>query len=87
MIVFKRSKNLLRVFKKYLARLNGKSMPCSSTKPSLCCAQILTTQTFMSKETKRTFNIFHKLTWKSRYVTYLMECILCKIQRPPLIYN
>ena len=26
------------------------------------------------------FNIFHKLTCKSQYVTYLMECILCKIQ-------
>ena len=29
---------------------------------------------------KRTFNIFHKLTRKSQYVMYLMECILCKIQ-------
>ena len=30
----------------------------------------------MSQQTKRTFNIFHKLTSKSQYVIYLMECIL-----------
>ena len=91
MIAFKRSKNLQeitgghavkqgKVFKKNLARINGKSVPCSSTRPSLCCAQVLNTQTFMSQQTKRTFNIFHKLTCKSQYVSYLMECILCKIQ-------
>ena len=34
----------------------------------------------MSQQIKRTFNIFHKLTCKSQYVIYLMECILCKIQ-------
>ena len=31
-----------------MARLNGKSVPYSSTKPSLCCTQVLNTQTFMS---------------------------------------
>ena len=41
---------------------------------------VLNTQTFTSQQTKRTFNIFHKLTWKSQYVIYLMECILRKIQ-------
>ena len=55
-------------------------MPCSSTRPSLYCTQIVNTQTFMSQQTKRTFNIFRKLTCKSQYVTYLMECTLCKIQ-------
>ena len=34
----------------------------------------------MSQQTKRTFNIFHKLTCKSQYAIYLMEYILCKIQ-------
>ena len=91
MIAFKRSQNLQeiigghtvkegKVFKKNLARINGKSVPCSSTRPSLCCTQVLNTQTFMSQQTKRTFNIFHKLTCKSQYVIYLMEWILCKIQ-------
>ena len=60
------------------------------TRPSLCCTQVLNTKTFMSQQTKRTFNIFHKLTCKSQYVIYLMECILCKSNmmenpRPPLI--
>ena len=91
MIAFKRSRNLQeiigghtvkqgKVFKKNLAGINGKSVPCSSTRPSLCCTQVLNTQTFMSQKTKRTFNIFHKLPCKSQYVIYLMECILCKIQ-------
>ena len=70
MIAFKRSRNLQeiigghtvkqgKVFQKNLARINGKSVPCSSTRPSLCCTQVLNTQTFMSQQTKRTFNIFH----------------------------
>ena len=73
MIAFKRSKNLQeiigghtvkqgKVFKKSLTRLNGNSMPCSSKRPSLCCTQVLNTQTFASQQTKRTFNVFHKLT-------------------------
>ena len=76
MIAFKRSKNLqefigghtvkkVKVFKKSLVRLNGKSLPCSLTRPSLRCTQIVNTLTFMSQQTKRTFNIFHKLTYKS----------------------
>ena len=69
-----------KVFKKNLARLNGKSVPCGSMRPSLCCTQVLNTETFMSQQTKRMFNTFHKLTCKSQYVIYLMECILCKIQ-------
>ena len=34
----------------------------------------------MIQQAKKSFNIFHKLTYKSQYVIYLMECILCKIQ-------
>ena len=90
-IAFKRSKNLQeiigghtvkqgKVFQKILTKLNGNSMPCSLTRPSLCCTQVLNTQTFTSQRTKKNFNIFHKLTCKSQYVIYLMECILCKIQ-------
>ena len=88
-MAFKRSKTLQeiigghtvkqgKVFKKNLARLNGKSVSCSLTRP--CLTQLFSTQTFMSQQTKRTFNIFHKLTSKSQYVFYLKEYILCKIQ-------
>ena len=55
-------------------------MPCSLMRPSLCCTQVLNAQTFMSQKIKRMFNIFHKITCKSQYVIYLMECILYKIQ-------
>ena len=55
-------------------------MPCSLTRPSLCFILIVNRQTFMSQQTKRTFNIFNKLTCQSQYIIYLMECILCKIQ-------
>ena len=66
-------------FEESLHRQNGKSMLCS-TKPLLWCAQIVNTQAFMSQQTKITFNIFHKPTCKSKYVSCLMECIICKIQ-------
>ena len=89
MTVFKRSKNLQeilgantfkqrKVFKTILLMLNVKSLPCSSTRPSSCCAQIINTQTFMIQQTKRTFNLFHKLTCKSQYVIYLIECFMHK---------
>ena len=64
MILLKRSKNFQeiigghavkqgKVFKKSLVRLNGKSMPCSSTRPSPCSTQIINTQTFMSQQTEK----------------------------------
>ena len=70
----------MKVFKKNLTILNGASMPCSFARPSLCCPQVLNTQLFTSQQTKKTFNIFHKLTRKIQYVIYLMACILSKIQ-------
>ena len=54
-------------------------MPCSSTRPLLCCTQVLNAQTFTNQQTKRTLNIFQRLTCKSQYLIYLIECILCKI--------
>ena len=55
-MVFKRNKNLQdiigshtvkqgKVFKKCLHRLNGNSMPYSSTRPSISCGQIVNRQT------------------------------------------
>ena len=45
-----------------------------------CCNQVLTTDTFMSKQTKRTFDVFFNINCKREYVIYPMECILCKTQ-------
>ena len=101
MIAFRCSKNLQKiieshtvqegkVLEKSLERLNGRIMPCSSTRPSLCCTQIVNAQIFIGRQTKRTFKIFHKLTCKSQYVIYLIGCILCKIQdvgKSKTLYN
>ena len=88
---FKRNKNLKEIIgstriengknKKFnIPSRTGKCTPCLSGTRTLCCNQVLTTNTFMSQQTKRTFNIFFNLNCKSEYVIYLMECILCKIQ-------
>ena len=84
MIAFKGNKNFQeiiggriakqgKIFKKGLHRLNGKPMRCCLTSPSLCFAQIVNTQTFMSHQTKKTFTIFHKLTRKSQYGMHIMQ--------------
>ena len=53
---------------------------CLSGARNLCYNQVMTATTFMSRQTKQTFNIFFNLNWKSEFVIYLMECVLCKIQ-------
>ena len=58
----------------------GKRTPFLLGTRTICWNQVLTTNTFMSQQTKRTFNIFFNRGCKSEYVIYLMECILCKIQ-------
>ena len=88
---FKRNKNLKEIIagtrikdgivKKFsIPSRTGKCTQCLSGARTLCCNQGLTTNTFMSQQTKRTFNIFFNLNCKSEYVIYLMECILCKMQ-------
>ena len=47
---------------------------------SLCCKQVIDTSTFQSYQTQQLYNIFHKLNCKSKFILYLMECALCKIQ-------
>ena len=69
MITFKQSKNLQeiigghtvkqgKVLMKNLVTLNRKPLPCSLTRPLVCCTQVLNTQTFLSQQTKRMFNIY-----------------------------
>ena len=53
----------------------GKCTSCLSGARTVCCNQVLTTNTFMSQQTKRTFNISFNLNCKSEYAIYLMECI------------
>ena len=42
--------------------------------------QIQKTSTFKSKQTKRTFTIFHHVNCLSKYVIYLMQRMLCNKQ-------
>ena len=87
---FKRHKNLKEIIegtsiengkvrKFSIPSRTGKCTPCLSGARTLCCNQVLTTNTFINDKTKRTFNNFFKLNGKSEYVIYLMECILCKM--------
>ena len=56
----------------------GKCVPCNSTR-CLCCQQFISTTTFKSNQTNKTFNIYHWVICKSSFVIYLLECYICKI--------
>ena len=44
------------------------------------CQQMRNTNTFKSNMTKQEFKIYHRVTCKSKFIIYLLECILCGIQ-------
>ena len=88
---FKRNKNLKEILgstriengkvKKFnISSGKGKCTTSLSGTKTLCCNQVLTTNTLISQQARRTFNIFFNLNCKSEYVIYLMKCILCKKQ-------
>lgn len=91
-LAFKRNKNIQELIGGNLIRNGklvrrnknqnekGKSMACNTTRTSLCCTQVVNTNTFKSNQTNRVFNIYHEITCKSQWVIYLLECILCNIQ-------
>ncbi|XP_065051445.1 uncharacterized protein LOC135681083 [Rhopilema esculentum] len=58
----------------------GHCKPCNTKQGNLCCQQVLSTSTFRSNQTKRTYVIRHKVNCKSKYVIYLLECIKCGLQ-------
>ena len=57
----------------------GKCITCN-TYWCLSCQQIIATTTFESIQTKEKFSIYQKISCKGKYVIYLLECLLCKIQ-------
>ena len=69
------NKRKLKVKKK----TTGKCSPCFSNK-ELCCNHVENTTSFQSSQTKETFNIYHHVNCKSKYVIYLLQCTLCKCQ-------
>ena len=69
-----------KVFKVHSKNRKGKSEPCNTSKPSLCCKQVINTSTFRSYQTQQLYTIFHKLNCKNKFIIYLMECASCRVQ-------
>ena len=42
--------------------------------------QVIDTSIFQSYQTQQLYTVFYKLNCKSKFIIYLMECALCKIQ-------
>ena len=57
----------------------GERSPCHTSR-CLSCQQLIATTTFESIQTKEKLNIYHKISCKSNYVIYLLECLLYKMQ-------
>ena len=57
----------------------GKCFP-SNSKRCLCCQQPISTKTFKSNLTKKTFRFFYQVNCNSSFVIYLLECYICNIQ-------
>lgn len=69
-----------KVVRKGQTDKTGGCTPCLSKGENKCCKQIRRTKKFKSNRTNKSFNIFHKVNCKSKWVIYLMECIICRIQ-------
>ena len=63
-----------------ISKQKGGCSPCLTRSDNLCCKQIQRTSTFQSRITKQEFKIYHRLTCKSRFIIYLLECLRCYIQ-------
>ena len=60
--------------------ITNRTRKCLSGTINLCSSQVVTTNTFKSRQTKRTFNISFNVNCKRWYIIYFMEYIFCKIQ-------
>ena len=58
----------------------GNWSPCSANNMTLCCKQVISSSTFKSQQTNKSYTIFHEVNCSSAYVIYLMKCSLCKKQ-------
>ena len=58
----------------------GWCSPCKNHGNNLCCRHLRNTNKFMSNTTKQKYNIHHRVNCRSKFVIYLLECIMCKIQ-------
>ena len=92
MIAFRKNKNLKDILgqknirngkverKLNIKNKKGWCRPCHSRNFNLCCQQVKNTNSFKSNQTNEEFKIFHLVSCKSKFVIYLLECVLCAIQ-------
>ena len=89
-VAFKRKKYIQDIIGGYLIKdrkvamnklqtRQDKSKACNTTRSGLCYMQVVNTNTFRSNQTKPVFNIYHNTPYKSRWIIYLLECILFNI--------
>ena len=77
-ISFKRSRKLREIIdgntiidrniKKKEENMNGKCRPCNRRKNTMCCRQVKTIISFTSYKNVKTFNTFHDLTYKKKFL-------------------
>ena len=91
-MAFKRNRNLKDLIgqktllnnkvqnKKDIRSRKGWCSPCNTRRNNLCCSQIRDTNEFQSSMTKEKFKIYHRVNCRSKFVIYVLECIICKIQ-------
>ena len=54
-------------------------VPCNSTR-CFCCQELISTTTFKSNQTDKTFKMYHRVNCKSSFIIYLRGCYICNIQ-------
>ena len=52
----------------------GKCCTCSANNKTLCCKQVTSSLTFKSRQTNKSYTIFHEVNCSGGYVIYLLEC-------------
>ena len=91
-MAFRRNKNLGDIIgqktinngkvirKNNIKNRKGWCSPCNTRNFNLCCRQVRSTNKFKSNRTNEEFKIYHRVSCKSKFIIYLLECILCRIQ-------
>ena len=91
LVAFKRNRKLQDILGKKTIINNRKQLcqninpnhylkPCNSSLNNLCCTQVQSTNTFRSTVTQKALKVYNKLNCESKYLIYIMECVLCNKQ-------
>ena len=69
-----------KVKRKSTNKIQGKCTSYLVNNRTLGCKQVTNATMFRKSLTNRTFQIYHNLKCKSKYIIYLLECTECKMQ-------